>query len=66
MEVSEDGSQQFSQFMSDEESDHHFARSHTYKESTASARASTQEHSLSNIVNPRPRSYSCQNHKVYI
>ncbi|KEH21708.1 putative protein kinase RLK-Pelle-CrRLK1L-1 family [Medicago truncatula] len=66
MEVSEEGSQQFSQFMSDQECDQHFERSHTYKESTASARASTQEHFFSNIVNPRPRSYSCQNLKVYI
>ncbi|XP_045793499.1 receptor-like protein kinase FERONIA [Trifolium pratense] len=78
--VSEEGSQfgkaekegrymkgpQFSQFMSDEESDLHFVRSHTYKESTLSAWPSSQEHPFSEIPNPRPRSYSCQNLKVYI
>ncbi|CAJ2669132.1 unnamed protein product [Trifolium pratense] len=57
---------QFSQFMSDEESDLHFVRSHTYKESTLSAWPSSQEHPFSEIPNPRPRSYSCQNLKVYI
>ncbi|KAK2359571.1 receptor protein kinase FERONIA [Trifolium repens] len=78
--VSEEGSQfgnaqkegrymkgpQFSQFMSDEESDLHFVRSHTYKENTVSAWPSSQEHPFSEIRNPRPRSYSCQNLKVYI
>ena len=57
---------QFSQFMSDEEIDLPFTRSHTYKDSTASARPNTQEHPFSEIGNPRPRSYSCQNLKVYI
>ena len=66
MEVSEEGSQQFSQFMSDEECGQHYERSHTYKESTASAWACTEEHSLSKIVNQRQRSYSFQNIKVYI
>ncbi|WJX80805.1 hypothetical protein P8452_63756 [Trifolium repens] len=78
--VSEEGSQfgnaqkegrymkgpQFSQFMSDEESDLHFVRSHTYKENTVSTWPSSQEHPFSEIRNPRPRSYSCQNLKVYI
>ncbi|WJX75353.1 hypothetical protein P8452_58894 [Trifolium repens] len=78
--VSEEGSQfskaqkegrymkgpQFSQFISDEESDLHFIRSHTYKENTVSAWPSSQEHPFSEIRNPRPRSHSCQNLKVYI
>ncbi|KAK2413146.1 receptor protein kinase FERONIA [Trifolium repens] len=78
--VSEEGSQfgnaqkegrymkgpQFSQFMSDEESDLHFIRSHTYKENTVSAWPSSQEHPFLEIRNPRQRSYSCQNLKVYI
>ncbi|GAU19886.1 hypothetical protein TSUD_171120 [Trifolium subterraneum] len=50
---------QFSQFMSDEESDLHFVRSHTYKESTVPAWPSSQEHAFSEIRNPKPRSYSC-------
>ncbi|MCH97314.1 receptor-like protein kinase feronia-like, partial [Trifolium medium] len=56
----------FSQFMSDEESNLHVVRSHTYKESTVSAWPSSQEYPFSEIQNPRPRSYSCQNLKVYI
>ncbi|XP_058736475.1 receptor-like protein kinase FERONIA [Vicia villosa] len=57
---------QFSQFMSDEESDIHFARSHSYKESTASARLNTQNYSFFDIGNQRPRSHSSENLKVYI
>ncbi|KEH29813.1 putative protein kinase RLK-Pelle-CrRLK1L-1 family [Medicago truncatula] len=56
----------FSKFMSDKGSELHFARSHTLKESNVSARASTHEHPFSEIGNQRPRSYSCQNLRVYI
>jgi len=56
----------FSQFTSDEGSELHFARSHTMKESNVSARASTHEHPFFEIGNQRPRSYSCQNLRVYI
>jgi hypothetical protein len=55
----------FSQFLSDEGSDLHFARSHTYKETTVSARKRIHDHSFSEIENPRPRSYSCQNFQLY-
>jgi serine/threonine protein kinase len=78
--VSEEGSQfgnaqkegrymkepRFSQFMSGEESDLHFVRSHTYKENTVSTWPSSQEHPFLEIRNPRTPSYSCQNLKVYI
>ncbi|CAK8540756.1 unnamed protein product [Lathyrus sativus] len=57
---------QFSQFITDEVSDVHFKKSHSYKESTSSARPNTQEHSFFEIENPRLRSYSCKNLKVYI
>ena len=53
-------------YISDEESDLHFTRSHTYKESTISTRRSTQEQPFSRIGNQRTRSYSCQNFKIYI
>ena len=53
-------------YMSDEWSDLHFTRSHTYKESTVSARLATREQPSSGIGNQRTRSYSCQNFKIYI
>ncbi|KEH21704.1 putative protein kinase RLK-Pelle-CrRLK1L-1 family [Medicago truncatula] len=53
-------------YMSDEWSDLHFMRSHTYKESTVSARLGTREQPFSGIGNQRTRSYSCQNFKIYI
>ncbi|XP_024625927.1 receptor-like protein kinase FERONIA [Medicago truncatula] len=53
-------------YMSDEWSDLHFTRSHTYKESTVSARLGTREQPFSGIGNQRTRSYSCQNFKIYI
>jgi len=53
-------------YMSNEGSDLHFTRSHTYKESTISTRPSTQEQPFSGIGNQRTRSYSCQNFKIYI
>jgi len=56
----------FSQFMTNEWSDLHFTRSHTYNESTISARPCTKEHLFSEIGNRKTRSYSCQNFKVYI
>jgi serine/threonine protein kinase len=54
----------FLQFISDEDSDLHMARSHSYKESTVSARPSTKEHQFSMNENLRARSYSCQNFKI--
>ena len=53
-------------YMSDEWSDLHFTRSHTYKESTVSAKPSTREQPFFEIENQRTRSYSCQNFKTYM